>query len=368
MNYHVALYQAIDLAGWARDADEGKCPRHIMWQLSQLLGATIHKPAGNPVFPIDTIRAKLASTQPDHWALARALSSQLTSDDVILCPSENVGIPVAALCGAKRDRPKIVLIIHNLNRPRGRLALKLFRLAQKVDLFITPARLQADFLRRYLHLPEERIWLLADQTDVKFFTPGSASGEKQRPLLMSVGLEKRDYVTFAEATKDLNIDVKISGFSTAKLKEEYVLPNSRTFPKVLPDNMSCRFYEWPELVQLYRDADIVVISLVENNYAAGIQVLHEALACRRPVIVTRTEGLSQYLETPGILTVVNPGDPAGLRQAIVNLLNNPQEAEAQAQRGHELVLKERSSDRYVESVANRLTQMRSPTPEFLNKS
>ncbi|HAG81570.1 MAG TPA: hypothetical protein DCL61_10470 [Cyanobacteria bacterium UBA12227] len=64
--------------------------------------------------------------------------------------------------------------------------------------------------------------------------------------------------------------------------------------------MSCCFYEWPELVQLYRDADIVVIILVENKFAAGIQVMHEALACRRPVTITRTQGMSQYLETPGM--------------------------------------------------------------------
>lgn len=357
MKYHIALIRAIDLEGMARDAEQRKCPRHIMWQLSQRLGATIHKGAGNPVLPIDKIRGKLGSNIPEQWALGRALSEQLTSDDLIFCPGEDIGYPVAALCGAKRDRPKIVVIVHNSDRPRTRLSLKLYGLADKIDLFITPARLQAEFLRRYLHLPEERIWLLPDQTDVKFFTPGSPSPQKQRPMVMSVGLEQRDYVTLAEATKDLDIDVKVSGFSTAKLKEEYARPKSRRFPKVLPENMSCQFYEWPDLVQLYRDADIVVISLVENKFAAGIQVMHEALACRRPVIITRTRGMSEYLEIPGIVTTFNPGDVAELREAIVHLVNNPEEAEAQAQRGYELVLKERNSDRFVEAIANRLIQM-----------
>lgn len=357
MKYHIALIRAIDLEGMARDAEQGKCPRHIMWQLSQRLGAIIHKPPGNPVLPIDKIRGKLGSNSPEQWALARALSEKLTSDDLIFCPGEDIGYPVAALSGAKRKRPKMVVIVHNSDRPRTRLSLKLYGLADKFDLFITPARLQADFLRRYLNLPEEKIWLLPDQTDVKFFTPGPASPDKQRLMVMSVGLEQRDYVTLAEATKDLDIDVKVSGFSTAKLKEEYALPKSRTFPKVLPENMSCRFYEWPELVQLYRDADIVVISLVENKFAAGIQVMHEALACKRPVIITRTRGMSQYLDTPGIVTTFDPGDVAGLRKAIVHLLNNPQEAQAQAERGYELIIKERNSDRYVDAIANRLIQM-----------
>ncbi|HAX85103.1 MAG TPA: glycosyl transferase [Cyanobacteria bacterium UBA11370] len=359
MKYHIALIRAIDLESMAQDATQGKCPRHSMWQLSQRLGATIHKPRGNPILPIDKIRGKLGSNSPEQWALARVLSKHLTCDDLIFCPGEDIGYPIAALCGAKRDRPKIAVVVHNSDRPRTRLSLKLYGLANKIDLFITPAPLQANFLRRYLHLSEERVWLFPDQTDVKFFTPGSASSNKARPLIMSVGLEQRDYLTLAEATKNLDIDVKISGFSTAKLKEEYALPKSQRFPKVLPDNMSCQFYEWPDLVQLYRDADIVVISLVENKFAAGITVMHEALACGRPVIVTRTRGMSQYLETLGIVTTVNPGDVTGLQQAILHLLNNPQEAQAQAQRGYEMVVKERNSDGFVEAIANRLIQMHS---------
>jgi glycosyltransferase involved in cell wall biosynthesis len=323
-----------------------------MWQLSQRIGATIHEPKENAVLPIDKIRAKLSSTQPEQWALARALSEQLIGDDVILCPDENIGIAVGAICGAKRNRPKIVSIMHNVDRPRGRLALKLFRLAERVDVFITPARPQADFLRRYLSLPEARVLMWFDQTDTKFFTPGTASPDKQRPTIVSAGLEQRDYRTLAEATRDLNVDVKITGFS------EYARPRSRTFPKTIPANMSRRFYDWLELVQLYRNADLVVLSLFNSKFAAGIQVLNESRACGRPVVVSQTQGLSNYLAPPGIVSVVNPGDPIGLRQAIVSLLNNPQEAQSQAQRGREWVLKNSNSDCYVENLATLLTQMR----------
>ncbi|MEG3933449.1 MULTISPECIES: hypothetical protein [unclassified Microcoleus] len=40
-----------------------------------------------------------------------------------------------------------------------------------------------------------------------------------------------------------------------------------------------------------------------------------------------------YLAAPDIAKVVNVPDAAGLREAIVPLLKNPQEAESQAQRG-----------------------------------
>jgi glycosyltransferase involved in cell wall biosynthesis len=46
-----------------------------------------------------------------------------------------------------------------------------------------------------------------------------------------------------------------------------------------------------------------------------------------------------------------------MRQAIFQLLNNPEKAQAQAQRGYELVVKEYNSEQYVEGIAQRLTSL-----------
>lgn len=358
MKYHIVLSRPFDLERIARDAQVGKRPRHVMWGLSQRLGAAIYQPGADPVLPLDKMRAKIVGS-PQHWALARALSSQVKSDDVIYCAGEDVGIPVAMLCGSKQDRPKIVVFVHNLDRPRGQVALKLLPLANWIDLFVTNNRHQADFLRRYLRLPEARVCVLCDQTDTTFFTPGPASPDKLRPMIASGGLEKRDYRTLASATQNLDVDVKICAFSPNKAV------SAQAFPKIMPDNMLCRFYEWPELVQLYRDANLVVISLIDNNYSAGLTTMFEAMACRRPVVVTRIQGPINELVTSGVVTGVNPGDSAGLQQAIVSLLNNPQEAEAQAQRGYELVLKQHNSEQYIEALATRLIS--SPVDQFSTK-
>lgn len=350
MQYHIAFSRPFDLEGIARDAQRGKRPRHVMWGLSKQLGAAIHQPGPDPVVPLDRMRAKIVGI-PEHWALARTLSSQLKGDDLIYCTGEDVGIPVATLCGGKRERPKIVLFIHNIDRPRCRIALKLFNLRERINLFVCNNRYQADCLRSYLHLPEDRICIISEQTDTNFFTPGPTSPNKLRMTITSGGLEKRDYRTLAEATQDLDVDVKICAFS----------PNAtvaaQAFPKIMPDNMSCRFYEWAELLQLYRDADLVVVSLVENNYSAGLTTLFESMACRRPVVITRIKGPIEDLANSGVVTGVNPSDPADMRQAIAWLLNNPQEAEAQAQRGYEIVLKQHNSEQYVETLATRLASV-----------
>ncbi|WP_333072741.1 MULTISPECIES: hypothetical protein [unclassified Microcoleus] len=72
---------------------------------------------------------------------------------------------------------------------------------------------------------------------------------------------------------------------------------------------------------------------MDNKYTAGVQVLLEAIACKRPVVMTGTQGRVDYLAAPDLAKVVNVGDATGLREAIVHLLKNPQEAESQAQPG-----------------------------------
>jgi glycosyltransferase involved in cell wall biosynthesis len=144
---------------------------------------------------------------------------------------------------------------------------------------------QADFLARYLDLSPDRTCFVWDHTDTSFFCPGPAQ-KKERATIVSVGLEQRDYRTLAHATESMNVDVCISGFSRDSATSR------RAFPETLPSNMSRRFYDWSDLAQLYRDAAIVVVSVFENNYAAGVQGLMEGMASGRPVVVTATEGLS----------------------------------------------------------------------------
>ena len=131
---------------------------------------------------------------------------------------------------------------------------------------------------------------------------------------------------------------------------------SKTFPAEIPANMIIRSYQPKELVQLYRDANVVVVSMLPNKYA-GITTLIEGLACRRPVVATRTRGLVDYLTPTGGISVVEPGDSAAMRTAIVRLLEHPEEALAQAQTGYESVERLYDFDRYIETIASRLESL-----------
>jgi glycosyltransferase involved in cell wall biosynthesis len=343
LKYHVVLSKPFDLASFNQKAEAGHCPRHIMWNLSQQLDATVHKPEHHAVTAIDRLCARIAG-QPEHWALGRALVSQLGEDDFVYCLGEDVGLPLAILCKLMGKRPKLAMAVMAPDRPRVRGALQLFGLASHIDLFLTNTKVKSDSLCRYLRIASDRVFIFSEQTDVKFFTPGEASPHKTRPIVASAGLEQRDYHTLAEATHNLDLDVKVCAVSpNATVKQS-------RFPNPMPGNMTAQHYDWPDLRQLYRDANVVAISLLQNQYSAGLTVLMEALACRRPVVMTRTTGLAEQLIDRGVVVGVEPGDAAGMRQAIEHLLNNPEQAEALAQRGYDLIQQEHSSELHIERI------------------
>jgi glycosyltransferase involved in cell wall biosynthesis len=354
-NYHIALSRPLDLDTIAQNASLGETPRHAMGLLRDRLGATIHTPNSPSATPLHTVSSKLIG-KPEHWQLATDLASQLTADDVIYCTGEDVGIPIAALCGriAPANRPKIVMFVHFINRPRAALAFKLFGIADRVDLFIAVTQAQLDFLQTRCGIPSSKILFTYEQTDNQFFTPGPAQ-PKPRPIIASVGLEQRDYRTLAAATADLDLDVRISGFShdTRDLK--------KYFPDPMPTNMSRRFYEWPDLVQLYRDADIIVLSLLPNHFAAGVSCLLEAMACGRPVIVSQTVGLIDYWSIPGGVIPVETGNIPALRSQIQALLNNPTEANRLGDRCRQQIQRYHDADAFVSTIAQRLEQLGSET-------
>lgn len=346
MSYHVVLSSTMDLDALTRAADRGDRPRHAMVTLAAQLSARIVQPADTRASRADKLLSRLIGS-PRHWTLARALRRQLGARDVVFCGDESVGLPLVAMC-AREGGPKIMVFTHNARRPRVRLMLALLERARRKAHLMTVCQGQSDFLHRKVGIARDRLLTIWDQSDTSFFRPAGTVAGGDRPLLMSVGLEQRDYRTLAAATGDLDVEVRISGHS----------PNAkayaRTFPEILPANMTRELYEWRDLLALYQRADIAIVSLFPNDYAAGIQVLLEAIACGTPVIVTRTEGLAEYLVDTSVITVIPAGDIAAMRQAVTGKLADMGAARRQAAEARNRYLPMIDSARYNREIAEHL--------------
>lgn len=345
MPYHIALTYPTAERIKQESLKPSTVPRSDLSLLAKSLNARYLFQKSYPVQPQDLICSQLSGT-PEIWSFSRALVSQLGSNDLIFCPGEEIGMPLASNFGAKKERPKIAVWFHRIAGPKGRTALKLFKIADRVDLFIVSSRSNQNFLREYLNVPKSKILFFWQPLDCDFFKPRDFSSNNTRPIVASIGLEQRDYRLLAAATENLDVDVKVSGFS------KFYSRSARTFPKVMPSNMTNERYSLPELIQLYQDADVVAICLKQNISSAGVTALLEAMAFRKPIVAVRTRGLTDYLSDEKAIISIEPGDAIGLQKAILYLLNNPQEARLRAERAYQLVLERHNLEKQVELLAN----------------
>ncbi|MEM8772156.1 MAG: glycosyltransferase [Pseudomonadota bacterium] len=347
--YHVVFASPIDIEKTRADAAAGRAPRHFMIALADALDARIWTPTRGaaPLRPVFADR--IIGNQPASIALAEQVVAAAGDGDLIFCNSEGASLAVAGQLLAVGKKTALAAFGHNLLRPRMtalRLATGIF---QRHDAIFTVTPLLASMLNDTFK-GRPSVHFVREQTDDAFFSPGEAS-EKQRSLIMGVGLEQRDYKTLAAATQDMDADIKISAFS----KDAAAV--SRALPDVLPDNMDQRFYEWPALVQLYRDADIVIAPVFENNYAAGITTILEGMASGKPVIASRSRGLQNIFSDNNAVAWVPPGDAHVLRSAITRLLDSSEERRALAARGSAVFKKDHTFDGQAGALAKRLREI-----------
>lgn len=339
--FHVALSRHFDLEAMERGADQDRNPRHILYRVQQRLGAAVHVPEEKEVRWIDRLLSLLIA-QPSHWALARRLSRELDRGDVVYCAGDDIGMALAIACAFRGSRPTLAVWVMAPSSRRFRAVLAVLGSGRAGFLLSnTPQKLAQ--LRR-LGVPDSKAVLLPDQTDVRFFSPGPRLRQSSRPMILSAGLERRDYRTLALATRELDLDVCIAAVS----------PNARAtqseFPETVPANMSIGDYPWPQYRQALRDADVVVLPLLPSDYSPGLTVLIEAMACRRPVVATRSPGAVSELIAQGVVVGVTAGDAGGLRAAIAHLVHDREAAQAQAERGYRLVVEKFNSDRVADEL------------------
>ena len=78
----------------------------------------------------------------------------------------------------------------------------------------------------------------------------------------------------------------------------------------------------------YSRASVVALALKPNLHLSGLSVLLEAMACSRPVVITDSPGLQEYVTDGENGIVVQPGDPDALAAGVGELLADPDRARA----------------------------------------
>lgn len=263
----------------------------------------------------------------------------------VLTDGEQVGLPYAALTRVfGRGTTRHVMIVHVLSTRSKRAMLRWLRLASRIDCYVVYATRQAELLTDEFAVPPGRVVVSRFMVDTEFFAPRpTPAGE--RPLICSAGLERRDYPTLIEAARDVDADVVIAAASPWSTQSD------STEGQRLPDNVRVTRFDLAGLRELYASADLVVMPLVDVEFQAGITTILEAMAMGRPVVCTRTPGQTDTIVDDETGVYVPPGDPAALRDTIVDLLGDRARRERLGAAARRWAVEHADVERYADRLA-----------------
>jgi glycosyltransferase involved in cell wall biosynthesis len=231
-----------------------------------------------------------------------------------------------------------------------------------IDVTICYSSAQERIAREKLHLRPDQVSLVLHPADIRFWRPADGRQEAQadRELLRqagvhlpehaqvvcSAGLEFRDYPTLMEAVSLLPKSVRVviaaaSPWSKRKNTADTV---------ALPENVQRVALTPPQLRALYRRSEVVAIPLYDVDFQAGSLVAYEAMACGKPVVITRTRGQADIVREGETGLYVQAGDAGTMAEAVSQLLSDPALAQSLGENGLQVVEQGLNLDTYLTSM------------------
>jgi glycosyltransferase involved in cell wall biosynthesis len=267
----------------------------------------------------------------------------------VLAWADRLGVPLALLFKLRRSHTDLVLISALLTR--GVKAFLVRRLRVHTHLrAILVRRLQRDLLVDDYGVPSDKLVLDRFGVDERFFTPGDT--DPPAAQICAIGWEERDYVTLFRAAAGIDAEVELAVGSIAMATESEAA--RRRIAALLgadpPPNVRITRRNAVELRELYRASRCVVVPVREAEFDAGVTATMEAMACGRPVVASRTEGLTGLFRDGVEGLYVAPGDADELRAALVRLLADRAEAERMGRAARALVERDHRLDERVERI------------------
>jgi len=241
--------------------------------------------------------------------------------DISLCWDERTGVPSAFRSQLPGEPPSVTGVIWATEAAapisrRGRLLVRrALRRAAAVWAMSGP---QLAVLERDFGIPPSRLHFVHMGIDTEFWQVDGADAEPD--LVIGAGNDRhRDHPLLVRAMTDLQR-------SRPSLRFELVTHH----PVEVPPDLGARHSELahPEMRKMYARASVVALALKPNLHLSGLSVLLEAMACGRPVVVTDSPGLSEYVRNGETALVVPTGEADALAEAVGGLLADPDRARA----------------------------------------
>ena len=276
------------------------------------------------------------------------LARSLRQAHVMLAQSEQSGYQaMLALAASFRKRPLFIIFHgHEWSSKRNRTFGKLAARLPWVQILCLSSALRTLVIQEYGFNPA-RVHATGYGVDEQYFKPDLAvRGE----CIVSAGTASRDYRTLVEASRHLDVPIRIAADSTWYREKLNVTDDQ------VPKNVEIfSAGGYPQLRKLYSSALFVVIPLLDVRYACGYAVMAEAMAMGKAVIATRTGSPSDLIEDGLSGLYVPPHDVAAMQAAMQRLLSDPQLALDMGRQGRKLVEERFTLKAYVARLRDAIT-------------
>lgn len=268
--------------------------------------------------------------------------------DSILSQTEKVGFPLALVMKVLNlHKPHIVIIsrITSVNEDKSRQKIWfLEKTKDKIDKILIWSSMQRKIAIEKLGIDPEKIILIKRGTDQQFWQPQN----RKTDMICAAGMEARDYPTLVEALRPLNIRCHIATgtsrgemFDTVKKLHDI---------KDMPETITVGRKSLSDLRDLYARSQFVVVPIMQSDSDNGLTTILESMAMGKPVICSRTEGQIDVIQD-GVTGIFVPlKDPKAMREAILELWNDPERCKKMGIEARKYIEKNHSFEKFADDI------------------
>lgn len=198
------------------------------------------------------------------------------------------------------------------------------------------------YVKKFYGVPGSRIEVNQFGVDTKFWKPGNSEGD----YILAVGNDqRRDYELLVSVAREVNKKFKI-------VTRRQIKNNISSNVEIIKGGWHEQALTDEDLRDLYQKAKVVVIPLINSPQPSGQSVCLQAMACGKPVILTRTDGLwsNMMMRHGENVILIPPKNPVELTSAINSLWDDDKERHRIGSSARETVTGEANIDAFAERL------------------
>lgn len=249
---------------------------------------------------------------------ALALLPVMKNYDLIITTGDSSGLPVLALKKYGFLKKPVIYITSGLaGALKGKKDTFVYKFYKQIlpyaNISIAYSQVEIDFFENIMGLKKGHMKLIPLGVDYDYF---SKKSNLKKNIVCAVGLDScRDYKTFFEAIKNINIQAEIVCY-----------PNNIKNLSI-PSNVKVHsFISISKVRNIYQRSIISAIPSFETFRSTGQIVFLESASAQVPVVATKVRGLTTAFKLKDNVNILYSAqqDTQDLKEKINFLLNHPQ--------------------------------------------